>query len=49
MEDVLEVHKRLYDLQRPVVCLDETSKQLIGEVATPVPASPGQAAHYDYE
>ena len=33
MEDVLEVYKRPYDPSRPVVCLDETSKQLIGEVA----------------
>lgn len=49
MEDVLEVYKRPYDAQRPVVCLDETSKQLIGEVATPVLASPGQVAQYDYE
>ncbi len=49
MEDVLEVYKRPYDPSRPVVCLDETSKQLIGEVATPVPAAPGQVAQYDYE
>ena len=49
MEDVLEVYKRPYDPKRPVVCLDETSKQLIGEVAAPVPATPGQVAHYDYE
>jgi hypothetical protein len=49
MEDVLEVYKRPYDPQRPVVCLDETSKQLIGEVRTPVPAAPGQVAHYDSE
>jgi len=49
MEDVLEVYKRPYDPNRPVVCLDETSKQLIGEVATPVPAAPGQVSHYDYE
>ncbi len=49
MEDVLEVYKRPYDAKRPVVCLDETSKQLIGEVATPVSAAPGQVAHYDYE
>jgi hypothetical protein len=49
MEDVLEVYKRPYDPKRPVVCLDETSKQLIGEVRTPVPAAPGQVAHYDYE
>jgi hypothetical protein len=49
MEDVLEVYKRPYDPRRPVVCLDETSKQLIGEVSTPVSASPGQVARYDYE
>ena len=49
MEDVLEVYKRPYDPTRPVVCLDETSKQFVGEVATPVPAAPGQVAHYDYE
>jgi hypothetical protein len=49
MEDVLKVYKRRYDPKRPVVCLDETSKQLIGEVQKPVPARPGQAAHYDYE
>jgi len=46
---VLEVYKRPYDPQRPVVCLDETSKQLLGEVQTPVPAAPGQVAHHDYE
>ena len=49
MEDVLEVYKRPYDPKRPVVCLDETSKQLVGEVATPQAAAPGQVAHYDYE
>lgn len=49
MEDVLEVYRRPCAPRRPVVCLHETSKQLIGEVATPVLASPGQVAHYDYE
>jgi len=49
MEDVLEVYKRPYDPERPVVCLDETSKQLVGEVADPVPVSPGEPARYDYE
>ena len=49
MEDVLEVYKRPYNPKRPLVCLDETSKQLIGEVQTPVPAASGQVAHYDYE
>ena len=46
---MLGVYKRPYDPKRPVVCLDETSKQLIGEVATPVPATPGHVAQYDYE
>jgi len=49
MEDVLEVYKRPYDPLFPMVCLDETSKQLIGEVAAPVPVAPGHVAHYDYE
>ena len=49
MEDVLEVYKRPYDPKRPMVCLDETSKQLVGETRTPVPAAPGQVAQYDYE
>ena len=49
MEDVLEVYKRPYDPKRPVVCLDETSKQLIGKVQTPVPSAPGQVARCDYE
>jgi len=49
MEDVLEEYRRPYDPQRPRVCLDETTKQLVGEVAVPVPASPGQVARYDYE
>ena len=41
MEDVLEVYKRPYDPLRPVVCMDETSKQLIGEMRLPVDAEPG--------
>jgi DDE superfamily endonuclease len=49
MEDVLEVYKRPYDPARPVVCLDETSKQLIGETRTPIPAEPGQLQRIDYE
>ena len=40
MEDVLEIYPRPHDPQRPVVCLDECSKQLIGEVRTPVPPRP---------
>jgi hypothetical protein len=49
MEDVLEVYHRPYDEQRPLVCLDEASKQLIGEVVQPLPAEPGQPERYDYE
>jgi hypothetical protein len=49
MEDVLDVYKRPYDPRRPNVCLDETSKQLIGETRIPVPVCPGQPARYDYE
>ena len=49
MEDVLDVYKRPYDPKRPQVCLDETSKQLIGETRTPVPAGPGRGARYDHE
>jgi hypothetical protein len=49
MEDVLAVYQRPYDPKHPVVCMDEASKQLIGEVAIPVPAAPGRAARIDYE
>ena len=49
MEDVLEVYHRPYDPRRPVVCMDECSKQLIGEVRTPLPPRPGRIAKYDGE
>jgi DDE superfamily endonuclease len=49
MEDVLEVYHRPYDPRRPVVCMDECSKQLIGEVRTPLPPRPGRIAKYDSE
>jgi hypothetical protein len=49
MEDVLEVYHRPYDAKRPLVCLDEASKQLIGEIVTPIPARPGQPERFDYE
>ena len=48
-EDVLEVYTRPYDEKRPVVCLDETNRQLIGEKREPRPVRPGQPALYDYE
>jgi hypothetical protein len=49
MEDVLEVYHRPRDPDRPVVCLDETTKQLIKETRVPIPARPGQPARHDYE
>jgi hypothetical protein len=49
MEDVLEVYQRPHDPARPVVCLDETSKQLISETRVPIAAKPGQVARSDYE
>jgi len=49
MEDVLEVYHRPHDPDRPVVCLDETTKQLIKETRAPIPARPGQPAQHDYE
>jgi len=49
MEDILELYTRPYDPNYPLVCLDESSKQLISEVTTPLPPEPGQAERYDYE
>jgi hypothetical protein len=49
MEDVLEVYTRPYDPKRPQVCLDETTKQLVGECREPLPLEPGQPPRYDYE
>lgn len=49
MEKVLDVYKRPFDQRYPVVCMDESPKQLIGEARQPIPASPGRLAKYDYE
>jgi hypothetical protein len=49
MEDVLDVYQRPADPARPLVCLDETSKQLTKEVRLPVPPRPGHPACYDTE
>ena len=49
MEDVLTVYERAYDPTRPVVCLDETSRQLLGEVRTPLPVTSGRPARHDPE
>lgn len=49
MEDVLEVYKRPRDQDYPLVCLDETSKQLINETRTPIPMKEGRPVRFDYE
>jgi DDE superfamily endonuclease len=49
MEDVLDVYRRPYDPQRPQVCLDETSKQLLADTRAPLPMKPGQVMREDYE
>lgn len=49
MEDVLSVYTRPYDERFPQVCLDEKSKQLVGEVREPLGASSGRPARHDYE
>ena len=49
MEDVLDVYQRPHDPARPLVCLDEVSKQLVEETRTPQPMQPGQPARHDYE
>ncbi len=48
MEDVLEVYRRPYDPRRPVVCLDETFKQLAGETRAPLPPRPGAVERFDH-
>jgi nitroreductase len=49
MEEVLEVYRLPYDPRFPVVCMDETSKQLVAEVAAPVSPAPGRVLRHDYE
>jgi hypothetical protein len=49
MEDVLDVYTRPHDPARPLVCLDETSKQLVAEARTSGPMQPGQPARHNYE
>jgi len=49
MEDVLELYHQPYDPARPVICMDETNKQLVGETRTPVPAGRGRPRRIDYE
>jgi len=49
MEEVLDIYKTPYDPQRPQVCMDEMSTQLIGEVRAPLAAKPGNTLKYDTE
>lgn len=49
MENVLETYRKPYDEKRPVVCMDETSKQLVKETRTPMACEPGRPQRFDYE
>ena len=49
MEETLNVYQRPYDEQRPMVCLDEATKQLVKHVKVPIPCKPGQPEIIDYE
>ena len=49
MEDVLNEYAKPFDPLNPLICMDEASRQLIGQVATPLPARPGQPRLEDYE
>ena len=49
LEDVLDLYAEAPDENRPVVCFDETPRQLIGEARVPVAARPGKTARVDYE
>ena len=49
MEDVLDLYHEDHDPDQPVVCFDETSKQLIEDTRPPIGAKPGRVERYDYE
>lgn len=49
MERVLDVYRRPYNADIPVICMDETPRQLIRETRMPIPARPGQLERHDYE
>ena len=49
MEDVLDLYAEPYDPKRPIVCFDETSKQLVSEKRSPIPAKAGRRERFDYE
>lgn len=49
MEEILDLYALPRDPSRPLVCLDETTKQLVKEITDPLPAKPGQPERFDYE
>ena len=49
MEDILDLYAEPYDPQRPVVCFDESSTQLLADVREPLTAQPGKPKREDYE
>ena len=49
MYDVLDLYEEPYDPERPIVCLDEKPKQLLGDKRMPIPLKPGRSEKYDYE
>lgn len=49
MEDVLDVYQRPHDSARPLICLDETSRQLLADVRAPLPVAPGRPVRQDPE
>jgi len=49
MEDILELYHLPYDPDYPLVCMDESSKQMLKEVRRPIPARPGRPERYDTE
>ena len=49
MEDVLDLYAQPYAPKRPILCMDEATKQLISEVREPIPLQPGQPLKYDYQ
>jgi len=49
MEVVLDVYKRPYNPMNPIICMDETPKQLIGDTRLPISMKQGSFAKHDYE
>ena len=49
MEDIIDLYQRPYDPEVPVICMDEKTFQLLGDVQTPLPMMPNRPVRYDYE